>query len=976
MNALRFFVTIVLISLVLNIYSQDDKISQLILGDKTAYYPQWSPDSKKILFYSEENNNYDIWVINADGKNLKRITNDSAQNINPTWHPNGKTIYFSSNRDENYNIYKITDINHPEHIQKITDTPENERWVRISPTKFAVYNPCDKDPKFRNYFREYHYKVVFTSDKVGMNNIWIMREDGTHKIRITDNLGNCLHPTWSRNSEFILFDLKKDGKNTIMAVYPPKLYIPDRILKKLPSAYPVNIPKKFLPRGEMGWNLGKVKIKIKVYNLGSNCSYPSVSGNGTKILFVKEINGKKKIFVYDIKNKQTHPINIPDKSISYAVWAPNGRYIAFTSNADESFIFKLKIDDFFSDIINIADFKFSKEQIEALKKNGFFISKEKMDRQFYYNYEKTDYKYRPVFITTDSVLHIIHILFDYLLWKIEKEYLYTYLYAITENLLNCSISDYQNNKNLKTESFDNIVFFGVAAKILGIKTPALPINATDIINQELALINEHNKNCISPALKRKIDYTQFIVRGHYDKSEIFKKYFKVMMWYAKANFELTDYNVKRMLLIYSYTRNKIGSENTNYELWNKIFNVTSFFIGSAEDITLNNLSSIIQKNFQNYFSKKMISNPTIISKIKKILSKLPNPKIAPNEGKSFRFIPQRYAPDAKIIQDLVFDGISPDVGTIEKPRLFAKGLDVMGVLGSARAYEISDTLYHQTDYYNYSSEFNKLRTEFDNIDNVTWNSNMYWNWLKIIKLLFTPNQNNPQKFLDFVTWKDKELMTALSAWVELKHDTILYTKQPFAAECGMPDMETFIPNIPSAYVEPNTKLYHNINILISNVSKQLDIMQLIDEEDSKTLKKLNSLISFLEQISLKEIKHIPVNSEENKKLQKYGAQLEHLTLSLANGEYKNLYEDDIAIVTDVQTAFDIGANKSYVLEEGIGRVHPIFVLLDIDNHRQINEGSTFSYYEFTVPASERLTDKKWRKMKKPQMPKWTESFVK
>jgi hypothetical protein len=60
--------------------------------------PSWSPDSKKIAFMSSRVGGYEIFVMNADGSNPIRLTNDLFTDSQPRWSPDGKKIAFGSNR--------------------------------------------------------------------------------------------------------------------------------------------------------------------------------------------------------------------------------------------------------------------------------------------------------------------------------------------------------------------------------------------------------------------------------------------------------------------------------------------------------------------------------------------------------------------------------------------------------------------------------------------------------------------------------------------------------------------------------------------------------------------------------------------------------------------------------------------------------------------------------------------------------------
>ena len=67
--------------------------------------PSWSPDGKRIAFMSDKRGvafqNYDIYVMDADGKNQRNLTNNRHHDSSPSWSPDGKRIAFMSNRDEN-----------------------------------------------------------------------------------------------------------------------------------------------------------------------------------------------------------------------------------------------------------------------------------------------------------------------------------------------------------------------------------------------------------------------------------------------------------------------------------------------------------------------------------------------------------------------------------------------------------------------------------------------------------------------------------------------------------------------------------------------------------------------------------------------------------------------------------------------------------------------------------------------------------
>ncbi len=69
------------------------------------YSPDWSSDGRQLAFRSNRDGNDEIYVMDADGRNVRRLTNHPASDWNPSWSPDGQRIVFQSKRDENYEIY-------------------------------------------------------------------------------------------------------------------------------------------------------------------------------------------------------------------------------------------------------------------------------------------------------------------------------------------------------------------------------------------------------------------------------------------------------------------------------------------------------------------------------------------------------------------------------------------------------------------------------------------------------------------------------------------------------------------------------------------------------------------------------------------------------------------------------------------------------------------------------------------------------
>jgi hypothetical protein len=78
------------------IMSADGSDEHRLVEGRDAYFPSWSPDGTEIAFTSMDGTNANISVVNADGSNVRRLTDDPAHEDQPAWAPDGRSIAFTS----------------------------------------------------------------------------------------------------------------------------------------------------------------------------------------------------------------------------------------------------------------------------------------------------------------------------------------------------------------------------------------------------------------------------------------------------------------------------------------------------------------------------------------------------------------------------------------------------------------------------------------------------------------------------------------------------------------------------------------------------------------------------------------------------------------------------------------------------------------------------------------------------------------
>jgi hypothetical protein len=221
-------------------------------------------------------------------------------------------------------------------------------------------------------------------------------------------------------------------------------------------------------------------------------------------------------------------------------------------------------------------------------------------------------------------------------------------------------------------------------------------------------------------------------------------------------------------------------------------------------------------------------------------------------------------------------------------------------------------------------------------------------------------------------WLDKSLNTALASWTELRHDTILYGLQS-AAEAGDGEEPPFVPG----YVEPNVVFWDRLLALTKQSQAELTRRDLLTKRVADRYRDFVNMLAFLRGVSVRELHNGKLTKKEHERIRHIEGELEGMTEAMlkAAGNYIALSEDDLnmALVADVHTG------RSTALEEGVGHSNEIVAVVPVEGKLYLARGATLSYYEFTVPISNRLTDEAWKKMlaekKEPVPPPWTHSFV-
>lgn len=619
------------------------------------------------------------------------------------------------------------------------------------------------------------------------------------------------------------------------------------------------------------------------------------------------------------------------------------------------------------------------DAVEKLKKNGFVVSKpiEDLD-DFQEAYSKIVDEEIPVFITTDSMLHMYHMFFDSILMNVEIEYLKKNAIEMTERLIERIEDIYRNNEgDVKEWARKDIAYLYVAYCLFkGNESVNVPSYVKSEVYEELRQIEEHKGKGVSPIFSYGEnvyceDYSQYLPRGHYDTPSL-KNYFRGMMWYGRMSFLVKSDEHTGMAVILSDILVKNDDISNR---WKNIYEVTAFFVGISDDLTPYEYSKAAEKVIGNSSDYSLIKEK--MKELKNELRNIRKPKILStflSEGKNFteetqglRLMGQRFIPDSYIFHRLTHDRT--------ENRMIPKGLDVMAVLDSEVAEKLLEDDKKRYSYEcktkSYDYNLQSLKMEFSKTKE--WGRNLYWGWLFTLKSL---NKNFTAEsyptFMRNEAWQKEKLNTNLASWAELRHDTILYGKQSYTSEKGMSPIVKELCEL--GYVEPIPEFYQNLADLAEGTKNGLKSMNFLSKNCELAINKIIEMCKKFREFSVKELKGEKLMMKDMEYIRKIPSHISYVTTYLKSDVE---YYEDVEKTTIIADAHS-DPNSNQCLEIGIGYISFLVVCCANGEDVAFYVGPVFTYYEFTHPMSDRLTDERWRDVlldNPPERPLWSNDFM-
>jgi TolB protein len=267
----------------------------------------------QIAFLNQDKSDKEIYLIDFDGHNLRRLTNDHTVNLSPAWSP-----------DANWIIYTSYAARNPDLIMIDTDGKKRQTLNRLPGLNAAPAWSPDMQ------------KIALVLSRDQNSEIYVLNKDRKLE-RLTRHFNIDTSPTWSPDGKKIAFTSDRSGTGA------PQIYVMDSIKGDKSNVTRISFGSKYndnpswSPDGDQIAYTSRVgkKFQISVYNFNTrrsqvvtegteSCEQPSWSPDGRFLVYRMRENGDHNIFIKRLGNTEVRQLTFSGHAHSPA-WSPNHR---------------------------------------------------------------------------------------------------------------------------------------------------------------------------------------------------------------------------------------------------------------------------------------------------------------------------------------------------------------------------------------------------------------------------------------------------------------------------------------------------------------------------------------------------------------------------------------------------------------------------------------------------------------------------
>ncbi|RLN93150.1 hypothetical protein BBJ28_00013355 [Nothophytophthora sp. Chile5] len=664
------------------------------------------------------------------------------------------------------------------------------------------------------------------------------------------------------------------------------------------------------------------------------------------------------------------------------------------------------------------DFRLEPTEKAQLVANGVVASQRMHAESFAEVYYRLYTDDMPVFVTTDSVLHAWHRSFDGFLMDFEAKVLSPALKKVLGDAL-FALAASKSDGSTSKAVVDVELFLAMALNLL--RGDLRPKDAEKLGKLWSAIEAGATMYTELFSAQRVVDFSQFKPRGHYAKSEELKRYFRAMMWLGTVDFRIAGgrdqaedlHQLQCAVLLVQFLQ---GAKSL--DAVTRIDSAISSLMADgglgADSLSPGQLARLVSPEMMSRLSVSATSDSD--DEIQKLLVELQqqivqkglgsqlisghplmeNPSASPtNPPTSFALFGQRFVWSAFIFSRLVYDHVLHE-GAKQKRRI-PSAVDVAFTLfgNNVAAGELADRMEAQASTVTGTEDFVAFRDgipmtsnlvalrqvidqEFDDDDAKSESAgeaeaSISSLWLRALRALSKPSPNAARAFHSGV-WKQRQMNTQLASFTQLRHDSVLYSKQGYSSMTlceyadGMVDpyplfwrrmrelaqrMTNLIGDVLNSLVEPPDP---NLGWRAKSASGSFHMAKAIRFFDE-----FASVMTSLEEIAVCQAESRPLSDPQVAFVKTVMEERFGSGSTQYSGWYPSLFYDSRedsgkrdVLVVDVHTdspSVEHG-DPGGVLHLGVG--DPLVGFFVVNN--VMYAGPVFSSYEFVTPIDARLTD--------------------
>jgi hypothetical protein len=634
------------------------------------------------------------------------------------------------------------------------------------------------------------------------------------------------------------------------------------------------------------------------------------------------------------------------------------------------------------DAVQKSSFALNAAEQAVLGARGFVVSERTRFPSFVDGYKTIYAADLPVYVSADSILNAVHRSYDRILSAIEEGALSVALDQMLAGMRGGLGPGGKVTLDAPTRA-DLDVYLAVASALLGGKAP----QAIDAANQPtvdalVAKVRAHagTERVSLFGTARDEDFSQYVPRGHYTRSQALTNYFLATMWLGRVDLRILETQSDGTVL---FRRRQLEDaialravmDAPARDAFGRIDAAVSAFVGDADSMTFDGLESLLKDlGVSDVAGLAGKSDQTITDAIvnggygaQKIASRL---IVNGTTGtlpldRAFAVLPQRYALDSHVFSNVVYDRVNRGAPL----RMMPNPLDV--AFAALRNDQAGALLAGELTTYRYAPDLHLMRVLAEAQGDAWWSKNLYNDWLSALRTLSpgksvaTPLAIGMPSVTGTEAWGRRLLSTQLASWAELRHDTILYVKPSYTsgAACSYPD----------AYVDPYPELFDALLTYARRGSAVVDGLMLpADQRPSYAgyFTKLATVAQTLGDMARDQRAGNPITPAHLAFINRAVTKEPICDTFMVGGWYADLFFDTSKAgyfdptIADVHTqpTDEAGNPVGKVLHVGTGMPRTMVVTVDgCDGGAKTYVGLASAYFEQTTADFARLSDEPWSK---------------